>query len=196
MKIHLLLLLTCSWLTGGGLPVQNSYSLSGDYAVSILGTIGIHDWSETIGKVSGELVGTAGEDGSAVVESLRIVMQVRSIKGDMGKVMNNKTYKALKGAVDPEITFALTGPVTLSRIAEGNKAVAVKGSLILAGVTRPVMMSIISFTVTPGKMHIEGEEKIKMTDFGVKPPSALFGTMRASPDIKIDFKTDFINKEQ
>jgi hypothetical protein len=196
MKTYLLLLLFGSWVTGGGLPVQKTYSLSGDYTVSIHGTFSIHDWSETIGKVSGELVGTAGGDGSAMVQSIRIVMQVRSIKGDMGSVMNNKTYKALKGDADPEITFVLTGPVTLNRIAEGNKAVSVKGSLTLAGVTRAVMMSVISFTGTPGKMSIEGEEKIKMTDFGVKPPSALFGTMRAAPEITINFKTDFTIQQQ
>jgi polyisoprenoid-binding protein YceI len=196
MKTYLLLLLFGSWVTGGGLPVQKTYSLSGDYTVSIHGTFSIHDWSETIGKVSGELVGTAGGDGSAMVQSIRIVMQVRSIKGDMGSVMNNKTYKALKGDADPEITFVLTGPVTLNRIAAGNKAVAVKATLTLAGVTRAVLMSVISFTVTPGKMHIEGEEKIKMTDFGVKPPSALFGTMRAAPEITINFKTDFTIQQQ
>ena len=191
MKIHLLLLLIGSWVIGGGPPVQKTYSLTSDYAVSIHGTFSIHSWSETIGKVSGELVGTAGGDGSAIVQSIRIVMQVRSIKGDMGAVMNNKTYKALKGDANPEITFALTGPVALNRIVEGDKTVSVKGSLTLAGVTRGVMMSVRSFTVNPGKMYIEGEEKIKMTDFGVKPPSALFGTMRAAPEITINFKTDF-----
>jgi hypothetical protein len=30
-----------------------------------------------------------------------------------------------------------------------------------------------------------------MTDFGVKPPSALFGTLKAGPDITISFKTVF-----
>jgi YceI-like domain len=193
MKIRLLLLLIGSWVTGGGLPVQKTYSLSGDYAVSIHGTFSIHDWSETIGKVSGELVGTANGDGSALVQSIRIVMQVRSIRGDMGSVMNNKTYKALKGDADPEITFALTGPVTLNRIVEGNKAVSVKGNLTLAGVTHAVMMSVISFTAAHGTMAIVGEEKISMTDFGIKPPSALFGTMKASPEITINFKTDFTN---
>jgi polyisoprenoid-binding protein YceI len=196
MKIHLLLLLIGSWVTGGGLPVQKTYRLSGDYAVSIHGTFSIHDWSETIGKVSGELVGTASGDGSADIKSIRMVMEVRSIKSDMGPVMNNKTYKALKGDADPEITFLLTGPVTMSRIAKGNKAVSVKGSLTLAGVTRAVTMSVRSFSAAPGKMAIEGEQKIKMTDFGVKPPSALFGTMRAAPEITINFKTDFTIQQQ
>jgi hypothetical protein len=196
MKILLLLLLIASWMPGGRLPVQNTYHLSGDYTVSIHGTFSIHDWSETIGKVSGELVGTANGDGSALIQSIRIVMQVRSIKGDMGAVMNNKTYKALKGDADPEITFVLTGPVDLSRIAAGNTAASEKGTLTLAGVTHAVIMSVLSFSTAHGAMAIEGEQKINMTDYGVKPPSALFGTMKASPEITINFKINFIIQQK
>jgi polyisoprenoid-binding protein YceI len=196
MKIHLLLLVMGYLVVGGGLPLQKTYSLAENYAVSIHGTFSIHDWSETIGKVSGELVGSVNGDGSALVQSIRIVMQVRSIKGDMGSVMNNKTYKALKGDSDPEITFALAGPVTFNRIADGDKAVSVKGSLTLAGVTRAVTMSVISFTATRGTMAIEGQQKISMTDFRIKPPSALFGTMRAAPEITINFKTVFTIQPQ
>jgi YceI-like domain len=191
MKTLLLLLLIGPWVSGGGFPVQNSYHLSGDYTVNIHGTFSIHEWSETIEKVSGDLVGVANGDGSALVQSIRIVMQVRSIKGDMGSVMNNKTYSALKGDADPEVIFALSDAVTLPRITAGDKAISVKGNLTLAGVTHAVIMSVLAFTATHGTMAIEGEQKINMIDYGVKPPSALFGTMKASPGITINFKTNF-----
>jgi polyisoprenoid-binding protein YceI len=192
MNIPLLLLLIISWLNGGGLPVQKIYTLSENYDVSIHGTISTHDWTETIGRVSGELVGAVNGDGSVLVQTLRIVMQARSIKGNMGTVMNNKTYTALKGEANPAITFSLTGPVTLTRLVAGNRVVFLKGSLTLAGVTRSVTMSVSSFTTEGGTLAIEGEQKISMPDFGIKPPSALFGTMKASPEIMINFKTDFI----
>jgi polyisoprenoid-binding protein YceI len=68
----------------------------------------------------------------------------------------------------------------------------VKGTLLLAGVCRPVVMQVTTLAVDQGKWHLEGSEKIRMTDYGVKPPSALFGTMKAAPDITIHFKTNFI----
>lgn len=179
------------WLTVADLPVPEGYILSGNYAVSIHGTFSIHSWSEVIQKVSGELVGRVNGQGGADIQSIRMVMEVRSIKSEMGSVMDNKTYKALKGDADPKITFLLGEPVTLSRMVEGSKVVLVKGTLTLAGITRAVTMSISSFLASQGKISIEGEQKINMTDFGVKPPSALFGTMRAAPDITIHFKTDF-----
>ncbi len=170
--------------------------LSPGYAVDIHGTFSIHSWSEKIEKVSGDMEGSLNRDGSVDVSSIRIVMGARSIKGDMGQVMNNKTYKALKAEANPDITFLLTVPIKLMQINGGEKTAALPGDLTLAGVSRPVIMLIKSFKAANGIMSFEGVQKIRMTDFGIKPPSALFGTMRASPDITIDFKTDFINKEQ
>jgi polyisoprenoid-binding protein YceI len=190
MKTGILLLLMGSWMSGGDLPVQQDYILSGNYAVSIHGTFSIHSWSETVQKVSGELVGTVNSDGGAAIQSIRMVMEVRSIKSDMGSVMDNKTFKALKADADPEITFLITAPFII-RSSTGGDTVSLQGHLTLAGVTRPVIMRVLSFKAAQGTLSIEGEQNIKMTDFGVKPPSALFGVMKASPDITINFKTDF-----
>jgi len=196
MRTASIFLLLGAWISYGGRTIQKGYTLSPGYAVSIHGTFSIHSWSEKIEKVSGDLEGSLNEDGSVEVSSIRIVMGARSIKGDMGTVMNNKTYKALKAEANPDITFLLTVPVRLKQINDGQKAATLPGNLTLAGVSRPVIMLIRSFKVEKGTMSFEGEQKIRMTDFGIKPPSALFGAMRASPDITIDFKTDFINKEQ
>jgi polyisoprenoid-binding protein YceI len=191
MKTGILLLLIGSWMTGGDLPVQQDYTLSGNYSVSIHGTFSIHSWSETVQKVSGELVGTVNADGSAAIQSIRMVMEVRSIKSDMGSVMDNKTFKALKADADPEITFLVKAPFIIRRSTAGDSPDSLNGHLTLAGVTRPVIMRVLSFKAAQGTLSIEGEQNIKMTDFGVKPPSALFGVMKASPDITINFKTDF-----
>ena len=135
-------------------------------------------------------MGNVNADGSAAIQSIRMVMEVRSIKSDMGSVMDNRTFKALKADRDPEITFFITVPFVIRRSAAGD-TVSLNGHLTLAGVTRPVIMQVLSFKASQGTLSIEGEQNIKMTDFGVKPPSALFGVMKASPDITINFKTDF-----
>ncbi len=196
MKTGIIFLLLSAWFSYGGRAIQKAYTLSPGYAVDIHGTFSIHSWSERIEKVSGDMEGSLNTDGSVDVSSIRIVMGARSIKGDMGSVMNNKTYKALKAEANPDITFLLTVPIRLTQLNGDGKTATLQGNLTLAGVSRPVIMLVRSFKVVKGTMSFEGEQKIRMTDFGVKPPSALFGTMRASPDITIDFKTDFINKEQ
>jgi polyisoprenoid-binding protein YceI len=118
-------------------------------------------------------------------------MGVRSIRSDMGTTMDNKTYKALKADANPQITFLLDAPVNVLPFRRGEKPIALAGHLTLAGVTRPVALVVDEFDVTSDSMRFEGRQTIKMTDFGVKPPSALFGTLKAGSDITIYFKTVF-----
>ena len=42
-----------------------------------------------------------------------------------------------------------------------------------------------------GTMQFAGVQTIKMTDYGVTPPVALFGTLTTGDEITINFKTNF-----
>jgi hypothetical protein len=57
--------------------------------------------------------------------------------------------------------------------------------------TRLVALLVDYFEFTSASMRFEGRQVIKMTDFGVKLPSALFGALRAGSEITIYFKTVF-----
>jgi hypothetical protein len=173
------------------LPAPGVYELSKAFAVSIHGTMSIHNWVETIGEVTGDLMAGPHTGGGVDIRSIRISMIVRSIKSDMGKTMDNKTYKALKADANPEIIFRLTTPLTIMPAIGMAKPIALSGQLTLAGVTRPAILWVNNFSLAPYSMRFEGEQTINMTDFGVKPPSALFGTLRAGPEITIFFKTVF-----
>lgn len=193
---NFLLFLLLTWPLGeAGPPIQRQYELSRGYAVSIHGTMSIHDWVETIGDVTGELMASPNSAGGMDLSSIRITMEVRSIKGDMGKTMDNKTYKALKADADPEITFRLVVPVTITPAKGKQPPIALNGQLTLAGVTRDATLWVRSLSLAPDSMRFEGEQTVNMTDFGVKPPSALFGTLKAAPEIKIFFKTVFTIKQ-
>ena len=187
-----LLFLLLAWPPDeAGLPIQRQYELSRGYAVSIHGTMSIHDWVENIGDVTGELMASPNSAGGMDLSSIRITMEVRSIKGDMGKTMDNKTYKALKADADPEIIFRLGTPLTIMPKTDKQPPIALKGQLTLAGVTKAATLWINALSLAPDSMRFEGQQTIKMTDFGIKPPTALFGTLRAGPEITIFFKTVF-----
>jgi polyisoprenoid-binding protein YceI len=178
------------------LPIQNTYFLAKDYRVTINGTSNLRDWKETVEKVSGDMVAILNHDGSVNLVSVDIRMDVNSIKSDMGSIMNNKTYAALKSNINPEIIFTLNVPVKLVQVNRGENRFTLKGNLTLAGFCKSVTMEVNLFILGEGRLQFEGTEAIKMTDFGVKPPSALFGTMKASPDIIINFETNFTNKQK
>ena len=183
-----LLITATAMLTSAG-TVVNTYTLSKGYAVGIHGTSNLHDWDENVVTVTGEGSVDWNGDASFDLDALNIKMDVHSIKSTEGSMMDKNTYKALKADDHPEITFALITPV--KSIPVGSRTIAAKINLTIAGVTKAIDMSVTSVAAAHGNIEFEGSKTIKMTDFGVKPPVALLGTMRTGDDITIHFKTVF-----
>jgi polyisoprenoid-binding protein YceI len=172
-------------------PDKNTYTVSNDYAVTIHGTSNLHAWDEKVQKVTGKGSINWNNDGSFDLNAISIKMDVHSIKSDMGSVMDNNTYKALKADEHPEIIFTLIGTVKSVLANSNNKIILVSGNLTIAGVTRFVQMKAKVNMQGKGKLIFEGSQPIAMTDYGISPPTALFGTMKTGNDITINFKISF-----
>jgi polyisoprenoid-binding protein YceI len=172
--------------------IDNRYILSKDYKVTILGTSNLHDWNETVETVSGDGLVTWNDDGSFNLDAINLKMDVHSIKSDMGSIMNNNTYKALKADKNPEIIFTLTTAVKSIKAGASTTGVTAKGTLTIGGVTKPVDMNVKVSIQDHALLSFKGSQIIKMTDYGISPPTALFGTLKTGDDITINFKTNFI----
>jgi polyisoprenoid-binding protein YceI len=173
------------------IPVKDTYTLSKGYAVTINGTSNLHNWNETVETVTGETTISWNSDGSFNLEAVSIKMNVHSIKSDMGAIMNNNTYKALKAGDNPEIVFVLNTPINSIPAKSNEKVLSAKGKLTIAGVTKVIDMQVKALALAHGKLTFEGSQTINMTDYGVKPPVALFGTLKTGNEITINFKTSF-----
>jgi polyisoprenoid-binding protein YceI len=187
---NLLLIPIAIALVSGFTFIQNTYTLTKDHTVTIHGTSNLHNWDEKVQIVSGDGVVNLDKDGSFDLISIDIKMNVHSIKSDKGSIMDNNTYKALKADVYPEIIFTLTTPVK-SIPSANEKSISVKGNLTIAGTTRPVDMQVKIVMQGKGTLSFEGAQTIKMTDYNISPPTALFGTLKTGNEITIDFKTNF-----
>ena len=177
------------------MPIKNRYTLSSEYTVTIHGTSNLHNWDEKVGSVSGEGAVDLNADGAYDVNTLDIKMEVHSIKSDMGSIMNNNTYKALKADANPQIILTLSEPLKGLQMRGGEKTVSAKVNLTIAGVTRPVTMLVKIAMLEGKKLSVEGSQVITMTDYGIKPPTALLGTLKTGNEITINFKTSFTAKE-
>ncbi len=175
-----------------GKPSPNKYVLAPGYTVEIDGTSNLHNWKEKVEIVEGNAQIQWNKDKSFDINTLDILMQVRSIKSDKGSVMNNNTYKALKADEFPEIVFTILTPVKSIRSAIQQKPVSIKGNLTIAGVKKPLIVEVKVFMKDQNKLTFEGSCKLKMTDFNVEPPGAFFGTLKTGNDIVLSFKTSFI----
>jgi len=175
-------------------PVKNTYMLAKGYTVSIHGTSNLHDWDENVMTVSGESIITWNSNTCFDLVGMNIKMAVRSIKSTEGSMMNNNTYKALKADDHPEIVFELAAQLPNIPVDTKGKVVEAKVNLSIAGVTKAIDMSVTVTAVAHGNISFEGSKTIKMTDYGVKPPVAMLGTMKTGDAITIHFKTVFAGK--
>jgi len=139
--------------------------------LSILGTSSVHDWASIVEKFDASATLKDNE-----LANVKFEAQVKSIKsGKSG--MDKNTYTALDADHHSKISFAAS-----SLKIEGDKLTG-NGSLTIKGKTNqiPVSLSIQQ----KGVYIISGEIDLKMTDYGVEPPTALLGTIKTGDTITI-----------
>jgi polyisoprenoid-binding protein YceI len=182
MKVNLTLILffAISQLFG-----QTAFSVSA-YKMTIKGTSNLHDWESTAKelRVKGDF--TLQQDKFSSLNALSVEVPVKSIKSTKGSIMDNKTYDALKADQNANITFKLEGVTPFKAQADGYTVTAT-GNLTIAGSTKKVELIAKGKPNGDGSITFSGSHKLKMTDFGIKPPTALMGTMKVGNDIEVVF---------
>jgi polyisoprenoid-binding protein YceI len=88
--------------------------------------------------------------------------------------------KALKADKNPAITWKLS-----SYRVDGT-AVVMEGTLTIAGKENPIELRG-NGAADNGTITLKGTKLLKMTDFGVKPPSLMFGTMKVGNPVTVSF---------
>lgn len=183
------------WITLGGAfgavfgqQMQPKTLINIDLVSSILikGTSSLHDWVSVAEKTVANLSVSSLDD--IGIETLTVDVDVYSIKSGK-KVMDKLTYKALKAEEHPIIRFVFKQGEVIS---ENKQKIKIKliGDLSVAGVTKTVAVN--TFINKLGKeISLKGSHQLKMTDFGIKPPTALLGTIKTGDEITIDFSLRF-----
>ena len=101
--------------------------------------------------------------------------------------MNGHLRDALKAQEHPAIAFTMSsytaGPVQ----ADGRRVLRIKGNLSLAGSTRPVELTAFAAATPDGGLRVQGRHSLRMTEWGVKPPSLMLGTMKVKEAVAIRF---------
>ena len=119
-----------------------------------------------------------------VLRTVTVTFPVAAIDCGNG-TMNEHLRKALQAEAHPEITYTM---VTYElRDAEGGVAVEAEGTLAIAGQERAIAMAVAVSADETGGLRVQGEQTIDMTEFGVRPPRLMLGTLRVGEDVKVRF---------
>ncbi len=100
--------------------------------------------------------------------------------------MNEHLQDALKMRQHPEIALRVQS-VQLGARNGDNVKITANGDLTLSGQTRPVVINGVARQTATG-LVMQGEHRLKMTEFGVKPPSLMLGTMKVKDDVTVGFE--------
>ena len=152
--------------------------------VKVEGTSTLHAWSVQSTTIAGRIDATTPEqwNGDAGVV---VTIPVASIKSEHAK-MDKLMAEALKAKQYPDIRYELTHATPQG----GAAAFTVKatGKLTIAGVTRDVTLDIHGTRNAAGRYTLTGAAPLKMTDFGIKPPKAMLGTIKTGDDVSVTFR--------
>ena len=118
------------------------------------------------------------------LKKVQVKVPVRNLKCGHGG-MDGNLYKALKADESPDISYVLSS----FDVVPAGDAFTVKsvGTLKIAGAEKTVNMDVSATKLADGSIRADGELPLLMTDFGVKPPTAMFGTLRTDNKITVKF---------
>lgn len=103
--------------------------------------------------------------------------------------MERDMYRALRSDVHPAIEFRfhrLAGGVNHD-IDKGTYTAKIVGSLSLAGSTREITVDVEARRLAPDRFALRAMLPLRMTDFRITPPTALFGAIKAHDDLRVRF---------
>jgi hypothetical protein len=118
------------------------------------------------------------------VRSVQVTVPVKTLSCGNG-TMDEHMRKALKADDNPDIRFELKTYEVGAKTADGT-AVKAEGTLTIAGQTKPIQLDG-TVTSTPTGLRVQGQKQIDMTEWGVKPPKLMLGTLKVAPAVTIHY---------
>lgn len=170
--------------------VAQTYNLSNNSStLKVDGTSNLHDWSITSNNQKGKMTAEVNDGKVTKIQALEFSVATESLKsGKSG--MDKNTYKALKSDKHKQITFTMNNVKSLNCSSANSCKATVNGNLNIAGVSKSVDITF-DIKVSGSSITLNGNRKIKMTDYKVDPPTAMLGTITTGNEVNVIFKSVF-----
>ena len=154
-------------------------SLAKDSRLWLEGTSTVRSFKCTANKVDASAIGEPTAAPAEIVKSASLVVPVSQLECG-NKTMNEHMRKALKAEQFQQISWKMT-----SYDVQGT-AVTVDGKLTIAGKENAIQLKGTG-TADNGLIRFKGSKQFKMTEYGVKPPSLMLGTMKVGDAVTVSF---------
>ena len=152
--------------------------------LKVYGTSSLHDWHVNAEDIKGSIEISAEND-SITINKLNVEIISESLKSGKGS-MDKNTYKALETGKYTSITYKYLSTKSIKKVSDNTYEVETYGNLTITGTTKKIQLNF-KLKVENGAVTIIGEKAIKMTSYGVEPPTALLGTIKTGDALTIKF---------
>lgn len=164
---------------------QRNYTVADTRSTfEVAGTSNVHDWTMRSTDGNGIVNLTVIDSKLVDINSLTITLLAESLKSTKTSMddvayetLDTKTYKNIKYVLKSaskvnETTWNLTGVYTISGISKEYK-------------------TVVNVSTSNGNFILRGSNQITFADFGMSPPTAALGVVRAGKDLTIIFNIAF-----
>jgi len=193
IKIKIIALFIMGFTLAYSSVAQVKYTLNqSESSLKITGTSSMHDWEMQAADLQSNLVATT-EDGHLVeINEVVFSCPAEKILSD-NSIMDGKTHDALKAEDYPAINFTMKSIEPLDH-SENSFFGELNGILKIAGVSKTVTIAFTGFVKDGQHIHTNGIVPLRMSDFGIKPPTAMFGALKTGDKVKLHY--DFLFRKE
>jgi hypothetical protein len=159
--------------------------------VSLAGTSNIHEYTASTTKLRVVQVKLAPSVAGPAfwseivkpgsIEAFEIAIPAATLSSPK-EGLDKNMHKALKVEQFPDITYKL------ARLEGASGNLQAVGTLRIAGVEREVVL-LLSTEQRGNTLVVKGKLPLLMTDYGIKPPTALLGMLKTDPKVTVTFET-------
>jgi hypothetical protein len=124
------------------------------------------------------------------VELVELIVPIKGLtSGDctldrhLAKALKSDRFEAVRFVADSLEVEPPSAP-------RGPSKLVARGRLTVAGVERPIVVTM-SASPTPGGIRVVGTENILMSDYGIEPPTLMFGALGVANLVVVKFDVEF-----
>lgn len=154
------------------------------------GTSSVRSYTCRAARVDGSVATQPGSTSLAIadlektVRSAEVSVAVAGLECGNG-TMNAHLRNALRSDTSPRISYRISSYDVAPAGAAAGK-VKLNGTLEIAGTEKPVSIDATASNEA-GRLRVKGSRQIRMTDFGVRPPTLMMGTMKVHDPVTVHF---------
>jgi polyisoprenoid-binding protein YceI len=184
-RLHILLPLICLLLSGGSSFAQDVSIQKDQSTLWIEGKSNVNQFTCHAKKYS-TLIDTPEMEH----DPFKLFVEIAVNGFDCGKRrMNRDLYDALKADDHPTIDFEYEKTHSLSYSDSTDLyKLMVNGTLTVAGHTKTIEFPMSATLLDEGSIRAEGQANIRMSEYNVEPPTALFGLVKVDDKLTVHFE--------